>query len=47
MPGNYQMGLNLRTNKIRLNEGACVELDGSGWLAYFGALVRATSHALS
>jgi hypothetical protein len=30
LPGNYQVGLNLRNNHIRLNEGACVELDGKG-----------------
>jgi hypothetical protein len=30
LPGNYQVGLNLRNNNIRLNEGACVELDGTG-----------------
>jgi hypothetical protein len=30
LPGSYQVGLNLRNNNIRLNEGACVELDASG-----------------
>jgi hypothetical protein len=30
LPGNYQVGLNLRNNNLRLNEGACVELEGSG-----------------
>jgi hypothetical protein len=30
LPGNYQVGLNLRNNHLRLNEGACVELDGQG-----------------
>ena len=30
LPGNFQVGLNLHDNNIRLNEGACVELDGKG-----------------
>jgi hypothetical protein len=30
LPGNYQVGLNLRNNNLRLNEGACVELDSKG-----------------
>ncbi len=30
LPGNFQVGLNLHSNNIRLNEGACVELDGKG-----------------
>ena len=30
LPGNFQVGLNLHNNNIRLNEGACVELDGKG-----------------
>jgi hypothetical protein len=28
--GNYNVGINLRNNNVRLNEGACVELDGKG-----------------
>ncbi|HOC56967.1 MAG TPA: hypothetical protein PKI20_15225 [Verrucomicrobiota bacterium] len=30
LPGNFQVGVNLRNNNLRLNEGACVELDGKG-----------------
>jgi hypothetical protein len=30
LPGGFQVGLNLHNNNIRLNEGACVELDGKG-----------------
>ncbi|HOX55320.1 MAG TPA: hypothetical protein P5205_01735 [Candidatus Paceibacterota bacterium] len=30
LPGAFQTGLNLHNNNIRLNEGACVELDGKG-----------------
>ena len=30
LPGNFQVGVNLHDNNIRLNEGACVELDGKG-----------------
>ena len=30
LPGNYQVCLNLRNNNLRLNEGACVELDSKG-----------------
>ena len=30
LPGNFQVGLNLHDNNLRLNEGACVELDGQG-----------------
>jgi hypothetical protein len=30
LPGAFQVGLNLHSNNIRLNEGACVELDGKG-----------------
>jgi hypothetical protein len=30
LSGNFQVGVNLRHNNIRLNEGACVELDGKG-----------------
>jgi len=30
LPGAFQVGLNLRSNNIRLSEGACVELDGQG-----------------
>ncbi len=30
LPGTFQTGLNLHDNNIRLNEGACVELDGKG-----------------
>ena len=30
LPGNFRIGLNLHNNNIRLNEGACVELDGKG-----------------
>jgi hypothetical protein len=30
LPGSFQVGLNLHDNHIRLNEGACVELDGKG-----------------
>lgn len=30
LPGNFQVGLNLHNNNIRLGEGACVELDGKG-----------------
>ena len=28
--GNYAVGINLRQNSLRLEEGACVELDGTG-----------------
>jgi hypothetical protein len=30
LPGTFQVGLNLHHNNLRLNEGACVELDGKG-----------------
>jgi hypothetical protein len=30
LPGSFGVGLNLRANNLRLNEGACVELDGKG-----------------
>ncbi|MDB6059818.1 MAG: hypothetical protein JWO95_3662 [Verrucomicrobiales bacterium] len=30
LAGNYDVGINLRNNNVRLNEGACVELDGKG-----------------
>jgi hypothetical protein len=30
MGGKYDVGINARDNNIRLNEGACVELDGAG-----------------
>jgi hypothetical protein len=30
MPGKFEVGVNLRNNSLRLNEGACVELDGKG-----------------
>jgi len=30
LPGTFQVGLNLHDNHLRLNEGACVELDGKG-----------------
>lgn len=30
VPGKFQVGLNLHDNSVRLNEGACVELDGQG-----------------
>ncbi len=30
LPGNFQVGVNLHNNNLRLNEGACVELDGKG-----------------
>jgi hypothetical protein len=30
LPGTFEVGLKLHDNRIRLNEGACVELDGKG-----------------
>jgi hypothetical protein len=30
LEGAYGVGINLRNNNVRLNEGACVELDGKG-----------------
>lgn len=30
MPGKFEIGLNAHDNNIRLNEGACIELDGKG-----------------
>ena len=30
LAGNFGVGVNLRDNRLRLNEGACVELDGKG-----------------
>ena len=30
LPGSFQVGLNLHDNHLRLNEGACIELDGKG-----------------
>ena len=30
LPGTFRVGLNLHDNHLRLNEGACVELDGKG-----------------
>jgi hypothetical protein len=30
LPGKFDVGLNLRANNIRLNEGSCIELDGKG-----------------
>jgi hypothetical protein len=30
MTGKYDVGLNLERNHIRLNEGACIQLDGKG-----------------
>ena len=30
LPGSFQVGLNLHNNSLRLNEGACVELDAKG-----------------
>lgn len=30
LPGNFQVGVHLHNNSLRLNEGACVELDGQG-----------------
>ena len=30
LPGEYGVGINLRNNTVRLNEGTCVELDGRG-----------------
>jgi hypothetical protein len=30
LPGAFQVGLNLHNNSLRLNEGACVELDSKG-----------------
>jgi len=30
LPGSFQVGLNLHNNGLRLNEGACIELDGQG-----------------
>jgi hypothetical protein len=35
LPGSFQVGLNLRDKHLRLNENACVELDGKGqnWLS--------------
>jgi hypothetical protein len=30
MPGSFGVGLNLHNNSVRLNEGACVELDAKG-----------------
>ncbi len=30
IPGNFQVGVNLHDNNLRLNEGACIELDRQG-----------------
>ncbi len=30
LPGAFQVGLNLHSNRIRLDEGTCIELDGKG-----------------
>jgi hypothetical protein len=30
LPGSFQTGLNLHNNSLRLNEGACIELDAKG-----------------
>jgi hypothetical protein len=30
LSGAFQVGLNLHNNSVRLNEGACIELDGQG-----------------
>ena len=30
LPGNFQVGVNLHHNHLRLDEGACVELEGTG-----------------
>jgi hypothetical protein len=30
LPGTFQVGVNLHDNNLRLNEGACIELDGKG-----------------
>ena len=34
LAGNYRVGLNLRQNHLRLEEGACVELDGQGQIKF-------------
>jgi len=34
MGGKYDVGLNMQNNNIRLNEGACVELDGEGKIRF-------------
>jgi len=34
LPGSFQVGLNLHGNNLRLNEGACVELDGKGQIKF-------------
>jgi hypothetical protein len=30
LPGKFDVGINTHDNPIRLNEGACIELDGKG-----------------
>lgn len=30
MPGKYDVGVNMHSNNIRLDEGTCIELDGAG-----------------
>ena len=34
VPGKFRTGLNLQDNSLRLNEGACVELDGKGQIKF-------------
>ena len=34
LAGNYRVGVNLRANNLRLNEGACVELDDKGLIKF-------------
>jgi hypothetical protein len=34
LAGTYRVGLNLQSNHLRLNEGACVELDGKGQIKF-------------
>jgi len=34
LPGTFQAGVNLHHNSLRLNEGACVELDGRGQIKF-------------
>lgn len=34
LPGTFQVGVNLQNNNLRLNEGACVELDAKGQIKF-------------
>lgn len=42
MPGKFGVGINTHQNNIRLNEGACVELDGKGQIKvrYFNGRIE-------